>query len=381
MNVSTLCLLAALTAPTHPVDDWTTVYKPVEPLFLSARGQTPSYEEGPLWGPSPSDPAYTPPGGAGAPLGGGYLSPFGPPPTTYDPFLGQPAIVGGWGPAPYGYSFGANGPQPYRFGWTSRYDVGFLPKEDVDSGLGFGQFGVFEFNSEWQYTQPWDNNPGGWIYSLTPQYSLRAWDGPDTGAFAGIPGNVHRFGLDLELATPLNGPWSFQLGFNPAMASDFEHSLSGDGWNLDGRAVAFYQYSPELMLALGAAFWDRVNDRVIPYAGFVWLPNNRWEIRGMFPQSRISYFLGNVDNFAKWLYVSGEYHVEAYEVGLEPIGVRDQIELADWRILLGLRMDRGGLSMFIEGGVVFGREVEFKRYTVGDFDPDTGFIGRLGVRY
>ena len=74
-----------------------------------------------------------------------------------------------------------------------------------------------------------------------------------------------------------------------------------------------------------------------------------------------------IDNFAKWLYVSAEYHVEAYEIGLEPTGGRDQIELSDWRLMLGLRMDRGGLSMFIEGGIVFGLSAAlFNQITIRD---------------
>jgi hypothetical protein len=281
---------------------------------------------------------------------------------------------------PQGYSFGVNGPQPYKFGWTSRYDLALMPKAETDGPLNFGQMGIFEFNSEWEYTTTLDPVWPGWIFSHTPQFGLRTWDGPPTGTSPGLPGNVFRFGWDLELATPAAGGWSMQLGFTPAIASDFEQDLSSKAWNLDGRGILFYQYAPELMLAFGAAYWDRVNDRVVPYAGFVWMPNDRWEYRILFPQPRISYFLGNHDGFAKWVYVSGEYHVEAYEIELEPVGTREQIELEDWRLMLGLRMEQFGVTAFVEGGWVFGRDVDFLYGTPG-FDITSGFLGRIGLRY
>jgi hypothetical protein len=291
-----------------------------------------------------------------------------------------------FGGSPYpGMSFvGTNGPQPYKFGWTSRYDAAILPESDVRGPHVDGDMEIFEFNSEWQYTTPVPLS--GWIWSFTPQFGLRTWEGPDVAtAGVGLPGNVYRFGADFELATPLSGPWSVQFGFNPALASDFERGLTSDAWLFDGRGILFYQYSPQWMFALGAGFWDRVNDRVIPYAGVIFTPDDRWEFRILFPQSRISYYLGVIDGFQKWLYVTGEFHSEAYEIEVDQNGVlgkggREQVEISDWRVLLGLRMDQNMASYFIEGGWVFDRQVDFLHGTP-DFDITSGFIARIGMRY
>ncbi len=292
-------------------------------------------------------------------FGGGMGAPSG------DPFLGAPATGSG-------YTMRLNGPQPYRFGWTTRLDFGYLPSESTDAPLG--DFGVFEFDSEIEYTTPL---PDGWIFSSVPQFNYRSWDGPSG---VGMPPNAYRFGWDLELSTPANAGWSVQLGFNPSLTSDFEQSLNSEAYNWDGRVVAFFHQSPSVTWAIGAAYWDRVDDIVIPYAGVVWTPNQLWEFRLIFPKPRVSVFIGKPWGIATWLYASGEYHVEVYQIGLDPSGLRERVQLEDWRLMLGLRNDNGFLSTFVEGGWVLGRDVEFANGTPG-FGIGDGFIVRAGLRY
>ena len=301
-------------------------------------------------------------------------APLGPGPLNYDPFIaGAPHAA----PArPAGPFFNRSGPQPYKFGWQSHYDMGWLPGIRTTGPLGLGHFAVFEVDTAWQYTTPLSN---GWIFSATPNFGYRAWDGPDTGTLPGIPGSVYHFGADLVLATPLYGGWSFEAAFTPSINTSFEQSLGRDAWHFDGRAVGYYQVSPTLMLAMGAGYWDRVRDRVIPYAGVVWTPSPRWEFRLLYPESRISWYLGN-DGMDKWLYVRAEHHIEAYEVKLTPSTRKTNVEIEDYRALLGLRADTFSYSFFVEAGWVFGRDVEFSASAPG-FNPTTGFIARTGIRF
>ena len=381
MNASFVCLLAVLSAPPQ-IDDSVTVYKPAAGFESVIRGQTPGYDEIPntsttvqgaapqTYVVQPNNPTYVVPPNSGA------VNPFQPAPLGQDPFLTQP----GFGmPAPSYFAFGANGPQPYRFGWTTRQDVSFIPKEPTQGNLG--NFGVTEFDTELEYTTPL---PTGWIFSFTQQYNLRLWDGPlsRTPAAIGLPGNAHRFGWDLELATPANQPWSLQLAFNPSINSDFDRHLTSDAWNWDGRGIAFYRATPHWMIALGAGFWDRVNDKVIPYAGAVWTPDDRWEWRLVFPQPRVSYFIGAPYGVPTWIYVSGEYHIEAYEIDVDrrPAAIaQDKIELEDWRIVFGIRNAAGRYSSFLETGWIFGRKVDF--LATPGFSVSSGFILRGGVQF
>jgi hypothetical protein len=298
-----------------------------------------------------------------------------------DPFLNggmpyaAPSPNAPWGQYTYG---GINGAQPIRYGWNARYDFTYLPSEGTSSP-NVGEFGLFGFDLEKEYISP---TPGGWVFSFAPQYNLRLLDGPSNG-YAGpshLPGDLHRFGLGLKLSTPDMGGSTFEFGFTPALTTDFEISPSGNGMQYDAHAVWFWRWTPQFMVALGAAYWDRVDDIVLPYAGIVYTPNDYLEFRLLFPKPRVSLFLGTPNGVATWAYVQGEYHVESYEMELSPPGSRDQVQFSDWRVLGGLRMEAGWLTTFIEAGGVFGRQVEFRR-NGQDFDVDPGFIMRAGFRY
>lgn len=327
------------------------------------RGQSPGYDENPKTFVEP------PPAGT---TNGGIVAPGQP----ADPFIqgGMPQPIA----APSGPPW-MNGPRPYRLNqWMHRYDVGFLPKENASRNLGGLE--IFEFNAEWEYATPLCYN---WIFSFTQQFNLRTWDGPQGSAIApttSLPGAAYRFGWDLVLATPGNYPVSAMVAFNPSLDSDFAQSLSSDAWQWDGRGAVFIRQNQWWTWVLGALYWDRVNDRVLPNAGIIYTPDPYWEFRILFPKGRISYYLGQPWGFDTWIYARSEYHVEAYEINLQTTGAREQVELEDWRILLGLRWSNRFISAFWEGGWVFGRDVDYLNGTPG-FNVSSGFITRLGLRF
>lgn len=283
-------------------------------------------------------------------------------------------------PPPGVSTWGTNGPQPYRLGYSLWADIGWLPGRPTDLLLDDSKFSVFETNIGLNHTIPTWWSP--WLFSLEHQFNYRSWSGPST---VDLPGSVYRLGWDMRLETPLNSqfaPFAMTLAFNPSINSDFDQQLSRHAYNFDGRGILFWQADPHLMFALGAGFWDRVQDRVIPYAGFVWLPDDRWEFRIMWPQGRIQYYCGNHMGEDVWLYVSSEYHIEAYQIGTTSVAAgKDQIELEDYRIMIGMRKSNPIMSGFIEGGWVFGRKVDFRSDSINDFSISSGFIGRIGVKF
>lgn len=391
MNSSLLCLAVVFTAPaTEPPPP--SIYSLTQPFGadedaprrtviraqdppIVIRGQTPGYDEMPGDAGVTSEPPRTYAVPPTAVPDGGLIVPNQT--RIYqgtDPFLpGQPA-----GPVRGPGLFGVNGPQPYRLNrWVSRYDVGILPSSSASRGLG--SFKVFEFDADWEYAVPLVYN---WIFSFTQEFDLRNWEGPKTTPalpMTELPGAVYRFGWDLKLATPANYPLSALIAFNPSLNSDFQAGLSRDAWQFDGRGAIFWRPSPAWTWVGGAAFWDRVTDRVIPYAGVIYVPDDRWEWRIVFPDPRISYFLGQPWGFNTWFYARAEYHIESYEIRLTRVNQRDQVEIQDWRALMGFRFDNGWVTSFIEAGWVFGRNVDYKN--AAGFDVASGFIGRMGIRF
>lgn len=305
------------------------------------------------------------------------------PGTTYDPFMsGQGAIADPYGlgaSGAYGmYSFDGNGPQPYRYGWTARYDFGILPSEGTSGGNG--DLTVFEHDLDLEYSAP--VGPFGEVFSFTQEFDTRNYEGPNTpvGSTTELPGSVFRIGWDLELAFNNMGPWSTQIAYNPSINSDFESGLSSDAWNHDARAILFHQWDPTWIWALGVGYWDRVDDYIIPYAGIIWTPDPRWEWRLVFPKPRISYHMGQFLGYDTWFYVRGEYHIESYEMEISSTGSQEQVELKDWRILIGFRKRNAIYTQFFEAGWVLDREVDYAGATP-DFDVSDGFIARTGIRF
>ena len=208
----------------------------------------------------------------------------------------------------------------------------------------------------------------------------RHWNGP--GGNLNLPNDVFRLGIDFELETPKAGPYSISLGVTPSVNTDFDSSAFSEGFQIDGRGILFMQLDQYWTLGLGAQYWDRVDNIFLPWAGLIYR-DDYWEWQLMYPEAKVSLFLGNEAYWSKWIYVRAEYHVEAYGVNRTYAGVsaNDQIQLADKRLLLGLKMDAGMYSWIIEGGYVFDRDVDFGSAAVPDFGLGNGFIGQIGLRY
>jgi hypothetical protein len=219
--------------------------------------------------------------------------------------------------------------------------------------------------------------PNGWVWTWSPEVNYRSFTGPDS---PNLSANYYRFASGIKLDSPDVNGWHWQGTFTPAIATDFEQSIDSDALQFDGQLALYYRANQQFMWALGAMYWDRVDDIVLPFGGFVWTPNQYWEFRLLFPRPRVDLFLGAVGNHAWWLYGGGEYRVEAYETEVSPPGTLDQIQSTEWRAYGGLRGDNGWLSHFVEAGYAFEREFEFKQNTT-PFEADGALFVRGGIRY
>jgi hypothetical protein len=243
---------------------------------------------------------------------------------------------------------------------------------------GLGDMEIFEANVALKNSSGWPPGLPNWILSLTPEFNLRTWQGPN---LVDLPEQLYRFAGDIELAAPGRLTSGFHAAFTTAIVSDFESPLDRDWFNFDGRGYITFQATPQLMLVGGAMYWDRVVDRILPYGGFVWTPNDRWEWRILFPKSRVSVFVGNTWGAATWLYGAFEYNAEAYQIVIDNRSAQDKVEIRDLRATVGLRFDNGSVQSFVEGGWVFERQFEFMNNSDLNFDLTSGFIGRMGIRF
>ncbi|MFO1023402.1 MAG: hypothetical protein U0903_22325 [Planctomycetales bacterium] len=376
MNTTILMVTALLTQQTsapNPVR-----IERATPAFMAAlqdpespwgpvmRGQNPTYDANPV----------TPP------IDGGGFAPQAAPNQVFQQGPTDPFLNGGGVPPgmtdPYdssSFSYGVNGPQPYRMGWSSSFAGGYIwPSDLKNAPPGAGTFTVTEEDVRLQYNTA---GPNGWIWSFSPELDVRQWEGP---SLVGLPGTVYNVGTDFQLSSPTMNGFTVQGGFTPHVGSDFANTLNSQAWMFDGRLVMYYRMSPEWMLVGGVLYWDRVQDLWIPTGGVVWNPGDRWEFRLTYPKARASVFLGNWVGLDTWLYASGEYHVEAYQVGLYKTSSKDQIQISDYRLMVGLRGDTCGFTSFVEGGWVIDRDAIFAGNTP-DFRIDNGYMVRAGIQF
>ncbi len=362
---------SSVTTPA-PGTSQTLQYSPYESgsIISTPDPSLPIYQDSTTWN------AFSPPVMADPFLQPGYgaqASPYAP----YSPYTPYQSNV----PPQGAFGYGANPPQPYRFGWQNRVDVSWMPATSVQSnapGTGAaGDQGIFGVDYDLAYGSPF---VPGWVLNWTNQFAYRNWNGPSAGN-VGLPSDLFRFGMDFEMETPASGPFSVSLGVTPSINTDFNSDVWGDGFQLDARGILFMKLDQFWTLGLGVMYWDRVDSIILPYAGLIYR-DDYWEWQLMFPEAKVSLFLGNEAYWSKWAYIRGEYHVEAYGVETTYGGTSfdNKVQIADYRILGGFKMDGGLYSWFFEGGWVFDRQVKFDK-TVPGYDLNNGFIGQIGLRY
>jgi len=335
---------------------------PVGPGFGQSPYSPPTYGQPGYGQPAPGVPSYGSPGGA---------SPYSPA-TPLGPEFAPPQMFD---------SYGVNGPQPYDYAPEFRFDAGYIFPANAEGRPG--DLAVTELDFVYEADSP---DPFGGVVTVAPEYRLRMLSGPGADLAAGeapLPGNLHRLGVDLAVMSPKVNGWSATAGFTPSVNTDFEDDLTELGRQYDGRAAVFYDVNPTLTLVGGVKYYDRLDDLILPWAGAVWRPDDRWEIRAVFPEPRIEYFYGPALGKPMWLYAEGQFHRESWQFspGAANLADVDEVQFTDLRFLVGARKEQGWGRTFLEAGIVFDRDVKFRRSGAGDFEVNESLLLRGGVRF
>ncbi|MCA8985020.1 MAG: hypothetical protein KDA76_14760 [Planctomycetaceae bacterium] len=299
----------------------------------------------------------------------------------YDPFLSSP--YSGLQPDPYGSTYDINGPQPARLGWTNRWDFLYQASANLADG---GEVTVFGVDWAADYTFQGVN---GWLWTHTPEFNYREYNFVGSGnpliqpngGDPGIADNYYRFAYRFQTTSPSMGPFSYRLGFTPAIATDLQRDLTSQAWNLDADITMFYRVSPQWMWVAGVMYWDRAEDFIVPHAGAVWNPNQFWEIRAVYPNPRADVFIGTPFGLATWLYIGAEYNVESFQAG-EIAADKAQLQVEEWRAFAGIRWEGCRFSSYLDFGYAFDRKWNIhSALGTSDLAPDDTFMLRYGVRY
>jgi len=281
------------------------------------------------------------------------------------------ALPGFYDPFSYQFAYGSAGAQPYRLGWYSYNDYLLMTNSPTTIG---GNFQDQQWNAWVRYARLMQNST---VLTWTGWMNGKFWAGPTAVDF---PPGAAQFISDFQWASAYQGPWNWQLGVAPQLNGSFEGKINSNALMTDTRAVLLWRASPQWMLAIGAAYWNRVRDRLIPYGGVIWAPNDRWEFRAMFPKSRASYYVGRLRGADTWLYAAGEYNVDGYQVDIDGTRISVRGETSDYRILIGASATTGIWTLFLEGGLVTDRHFRF-RGNATDFAIDDCGMVRTGLLF
>ena len=188
-----------------------------------------------------------------------------------------------------------------------------------------------------------------------------------------LPSDVHDTGARFFWKKPVTDNLSLMTIVTPAVRSDFQNT--DKAFRIFGLALLIWQAVPDtLSLSGGVVHTGRDDFPILPAAGLLWTPSPLWKVDIQFPSPRVSYRLNkDAANSETWAYLAGVFGGNTWSVE-RPSGINDQLTLRDYRLITGIEhLLPENRSLFLEGGLIFGRAVEFES------SPDTTKLDSTGI--
>jgi hypothetical protein len=264
--------------------------------------------------------------------------------------------------------------RPIKFFQEARLRNTFIPANG-STKLGLNEI---EVSGSFAFPIIYDQAP----LIVTPGFGLHMLSGPvtDAPAFAELPPNVYDAFLDFSWRPQLT-PWlGANLGVRPGVFTDWQ-TFTTDSFRIPSRGLAVVTLTPTLQILGGVVYLDRVDIKLLPAGGLIWMPNadTRWEI--LFPNPKLASRLTNLANSELWWYVAGEYGGGSWTFE-QTSGASNQFDYNDIRVILGLETVGGSrMRAFVEVGFLFERQIVYRSSPPLDVDPSESFMLRGGLAF
>jgi hypothetical protein len=196
-----------------------------------------------------------------------------------------------------------------------------------------------------------------------------------------LPATLHDDYLEFHWLGKLSETWGADLMVTPGWHSDYHNPNGSQAFRLESHAVMVYTWSPQLKIALGAAYWGRLNANVVPAGGVIWTPNADTRFELIAPKPRIAFRIDCDPCYERWAYIAGEFGGGQWAIQ-QAGGVENILNYSDYRVMLGIEHKSLDLSLngFAEIGYVFGRQLEYQHFLPDQILPST-MMARVGVSY
>jgi hypothetical protein len=286
-----------------------------------------------------------------------------------------------WNSAGNNFQYGTN--QVVRFFQGPRFRHTWLPGSDdfkskQDNGLEINDSDVslvFSIPNFLGSQRP---------FYIIPSYSQHLWDGP-TRPGSDLPGSAFSGFLDMGWETNPVQTLGLELGVRVGVFSAFD-AINSDSIRIPGKALGRLRLTPTSTFRAGVFYLDRNKIKILPALGILWVPNQDTRFDLFFPEPKLSHYLSTLGNTDMWWYLTGYYGGGAWTIK-HPDGAKDEIDINDIRIMMGLEFGRSdqirqGFRLgFIEGGYAFNRELLYRVRSGGNLDLENSFVIRAGFAY
>jgi hypothetical protein len=261
---------------------------------------------------------------------------------------------------------------PQRAGMFQRISATttYLPRLDENNSVGFEDTEVY---AVFGVPCPTRDSP----LLIEPGTDFWVVDAPHFN----LPPTVHDDYVEFHWLGKLNDRWGADLMVTPGWHSDYQNADGAQAFRLESHAVVVYTLSDDLKIAVGAAYWGRLNANVVPAGGVIWTPNADTRFELITPKPRIAYRVDCSPTYERWAYIAGEFGGGQWAIQ-QTGGVENELNYSDYRIMLGVEhksLDLG-LNGFAEIGYVFGRQLQYQ-YLLPDQTLPTTMMVRVGVSY
>jgi hypothetical protein len=234
---------------------------------------------------------------------------------------------------------------------------------------------------------------------VTPGFAVHYWNGPvsvlpatpSDPPPADLPPQTFDAYLDFGWNPWLseNGTVSAELNFRTGVYSDFSR-VTSDSIRFMGKGLAVFRLSQHVWLKAGVWYLDRVQVKILPAGGLVWIPTEDFYCNILFPNPKIAKRLTVWGNTQWWLYADGNYGGGTWTIkrntGFVPAvptdGTFTRFDYNDIRVAVGLEFKRPRqLEGYFEVGLACSRELVYQDLSPSSYFPNnTVYIG-AGLTY
>ncbi len=214
------------------------------------------------------------------------------------------------------------------------------------------------------------------LFRVGPRFGWHQLSGPQNFY---APSHLFDVGADFSLMLPLSSKWRLMTTVGPSLFTDGQN-LTSKALRITAMAMGFYKWSDTTTLAVGVVYLDRQDIPLLPGAGVMYQPNDRWKFDIFFPRPKISYRLTWREDREHWAYLAGELGGGTWAVE-RTNGAEDLLSYRDFRLVTGVEQSgKQSLRWLVEGAYVFGRELEYES-PGSSFKPSSTGMIRAGVTF